>query len=64
MEYQNSRVREIIAEWVHNDRDRRIMELRLTHEKTLEEIAEIVDMSPRQVSRIVKELSRVIFSHY
>ena len=64
MEYQNSRVHEIIEEWVHSDRDRQIMELRLTHKKTLSEIAEIVYMSDKQVGRIVKKLSEVIFSHY
>ena len=64
MEYSNSRVREIIAEWIHGERDRDIMELRLCHEKTIEEIAERFDMSDRQIRRIVKKLSVIVFSHY
>lgn len=64
MEYSNSRVREIIAEWVHSERDRDIMVLRLCHEKTIEEIAEHFDMSDRQIRRIVKKLSVIVFSHY
>ena len=64
MKYQNSRAREIIEEWVHRDIDKRIMELRLTHKMTLEEIAEVVGMSSKQVGRIVKKLSEEIFSHY
>lgn len=63
-EYSNSRVREIIAEWIHSERDRDIMVLRLCHEKTIEEIAEHFDMSTSQIKRIIKRLNAVIFSHY
>ena len=29
MEYTNSRIREIIGEWIHSERDRRLLERRL-----------------------------------
>lgn len=64
MEYSNSRVREIIAEWVHDKKHREIMVKRLCDKETMEQIAEDVDMSDRQIRRIVKRLEAEIFKHY
>ena len=63
MEYSNSQIREIIAEWIHDERDRKILELRLIDGRTFEEIAEIVDMSDRQIKRIVYKLQEQLFKH-
>ena len=65
MEYSNSQIREIIDEWIHSDRDRLILSLRLIHGKTFEQIAEHkdVDMSDKQVSRIVHKLEEQLFKH-
>ena len=65
MEYSNSQIREIISEWIHNDRDRLILSLRLIDGKTFEQIAEHkdVDMSDRQVRRIVLKLQEELFKH-
>ena len=63
MEYSNSQIREVIEEWIHNDRDRLILSLRLVDGKTFEQIAEHkgVDMSDRQVRRIVLKLQEQLF---
>ena len=63
MEYSNSQIREIIEEWIHNDRDRLILSLRLIEGRTFEQIAEQVDMSDRQVRRIVYRLQEQLFKH-
>ena len=63
MEYRNSQCREAIEEWIHSDRDRKILCLRLIHGWTFERIAEEVDMSDKQVRRIVKRLQRQLFKH-
>lgn len=63
MEYSNSRIREIIAEYVHSERDRRILERRLIDGVTFERLAEEFDMSDRQVRRIVYKLQEQLFAH-
>lgn len=58
MKYQitltNSEIEHRIAENIHSDRDRRIIRMKLVDGLTYERIAEIVEMSPRHVKRIVK----------
>jgi len=63
MEYSNSQIREIIAEWIHDERYRRILERRLIDGVTFERIAEEFDMSDRQVRRIVFKLQECLFKH-
>lgn len=63
MEYTNSQIRELIAEYIHNARDRAIMERRLIDGLTLEQLAEEFDMSDSQIKRIVKRLSETLFKH-
>lgn len=63
MEYSNSRIREIIAEYVHSERDRRILERRLIDGITFERLAEEFDMSVRQVKNIVYKLQERLFKH-
>ena len=63
MEYSNSQIREIIEDWIHNDRDRIILSLRLIEGRTFEQIAEQVGMSYRQVRRIVYKLQKQLFKH-
>lgn len=61
MNYSNSQIREIIAEWVHNERDRRMLERRMIDGITFERLAEEFDMSDRQVRRIVNNLKEQLF---
>ena len=63
MDYSNSQIREIINEWIHDERDRKIMARRLIDGVTFERLAEEFDMSDRQVKRIVKRLNDQLFSH-
>ena len=63
MQYSNSQIREIINEWIHDERDRAIMSRRLIDGITFERLAEEFDMSDRQIKRIVKRLNDQLFSH-
>lgn len=63
MEYSNSQIREIIAEWIHSERDRRIMERRLIDGVTFERLAEEFDMSVRQTKAIVYKAQEQLFRH-
>lgn len=63
MEYTNSRIRELIEEYIHNKRDRAILEARLIDGFTFEQIAELVELSPRQVRTIVHRCETELFKH-
>lgn len=61
MEYTNSRAREAIAEVIHSERDRRILERRLIDGVTFERLSEEFDISVSQVKRIVWKCSEIVF---
>ena len=63
MEYTNSQIREIIAEYIHSERGRKMMERRLIDGVTYEKLAEEFDVSVSQVKRIVYRNSLEIFRH-
>lgn len=63
MEYTNSRIREIIGEYVHNERNRRLLERRLIDGITFEKLAEEFEMSVSQVKRIIMKESERLFRH-
>ena len=63
MEYSNSQIREVIAEWIHNERDRRILERRLIDGITFDRLAEEFDMSVRQTKSIVYKAQERLFKH-
>ena len=63
MEYTNSRIREAIAEYIHSERDRRILERRLIDGITFERIAEEFELSERQVKNIVYRNEQILFRH-
>ena len=63
MEYTNSRIRELIEDFVHSRRDRIILSARLIDGLTFEQIAELVDMSPRQVRTIVHKCETTLFKN-
>lgn len=60
-EYSNSQIRELIAEWIHNERDREILCYRLIDGLTFEKIASLEDMSPRQIKNIVYKAQEQLF---
>lgn len=63
MEYSNSQIREIIEEYIHDQRDRDLLCERLINGVTLEKLAEIFDLSVSQVKRIIWKNSEIIFRH-
>lgn len=63
MEYTNSRIREIIGEWIHSERDRRLLERRLIDGVAFERLAEEFDMSVRQTKNIVYKAQEQLFRH-
>jgi len=63
MDYTNSQIREIIAEWIHSERDRKILGRRLIDGITFEKLAEEFEMSPRQIREIVHKNERILFKH-
>ena len=63
MEYTNSQIRGLIAEWIHSERDRRLLERRLIDGVTFERLAEEFDMSVRQIKNIVYKAQEQLFRH-
>ena len=63
MEYSNSQAREAIAEFIHSERDRKILERRLIDGVVFERLAEEFEMSPRQIRTIVHRNESILFKH-
>lgn len=63
MEYTNSQIRDLIAEYIHSERDRIILERRLIDGLTFERLAEEVGMSVKAVRVIVHKQEEVLFRH-
>ncbi|MBP5728037.1 MAG: hypothetical protein J6Y48_13280 [Clostridia bacterium] len=63
MEYTNSQIREIIGEYIHSERDRKIMERRLIDGITFERLAEEFELSVRCTKTIVYRCQVEIFRH-
>jgi AraC-like DNA-binding protein len=61
MEYTNSKIRELIGEHVHSERDRAILERRLIDGIVFEKLAEEFEMSPRQIRTIVHRNEEILF---
>lgn len=64
MEYTNSQVREIIAEYIHSERDRAVMVERLCNRVTIERLADNFELSTSQVKRIIQKNQTIIFRHF
>lgn len=63
MVYSNSEIIAVINEWIHSERDRAIMIDRFVNGYTYEKLAEIHDLSVRQVKRIIYKCSDAISPH-
>lgn len=64
MEYTNSRLREIVEDFVHDERARFIMIQKYANNVTLEKLAEETDLSVSQVKRIIKKHYYEVFRHF
>lgn len=62
-EYSNSKITQIIDEYIHNDRDRQILKRRYIDGRCYEPLAEEFDMSVSQIKRIVHKHEYTIFDH-
>ena len=61
MDYTNSQIRDLIAEHIHSERDRGILERRLIDGVTFERLAEEHELSVSQVKRIIWKGSETVF---
>ena len=59
--YSNYRLREIIEDYIHSERDRRILTEKYCNHKTMEQIAELFKLSVSQVKRIITRDGQIIF---
>jgi len=62
MEYSNSQIRRIIEDFIHSERDRKILSRRFIDGISFERLAEEQDMSVRQIKNIVYRDEKIIFS--
>lgn len=63
MKYTNNQIREAIEQTIHSERDRRILLRRYIDGICFEPLAEEVDMSVRQVKRIVLKHQGTVFDY-
>jgi Sigma-70, region 4. len=63
MEYSNSQIRDLIAEYVHSLRDRQVLCRRLIDGATIDALAAEFDLSPSQVKRIIRKNEEALFKH-
>lgn len=59
-DYTNSEMKHIIDEHIHSERDRQILKYCYTDGYTYEKIAELVDMSSRQIATIISKGTLII----
>lgn len=62
-DYSNTQLQRAIDEWIHSERDRKIMKRRLIDGICFEPLAEEFDMSVTQIKRIVYKHEMKIYSH-
>ena len=63
MEYTNSLIRELIAEHIHNQVDRKMVFERLVNGLTFEKISEIYQMDVKTVRKRIHRCEEIIFKH-
>lgn len=59
--YSNFRLREIVEEYVHSERDRKIMIRKYCDKRTIFQLAEEFDLSITQVNRVITREGMVVF---
>ena len=63
MEYSNSQVREIIAEYIHDEKHRKLMLRRMIDNVTIERLSEEFELSVSQTKRIIWKNTEIICRH-
>ena len=59
----NSEIEKLIDEWIHSERDRRILKRRLIDGICYEPLADEMDMSVRQIKNNVYKAEAKLFKH-
>lgn len=59
----NSEIAHLIDEWIHSERDRKILKRRLIDGICYEPLADEFDMSERQMKEIVYKAEAKLFKH-
>jgi hypothetical protein len=59
----NSKIEELVNEYIHSERDRKILKRRLIDGICYEPLAEEFDMSVRQMKNIVYKAEAQLFKH-
>lgn len=59
----NSEIEKAIDEWIHSERDRKILKRRLIDGICYEPLADEMDMSVRQIKNIVSCAEHILFKH-
>lgn len=59
----NSEIERLIDEWIHSERDRKILKRRLIDGICYEPLADEMNMSVRQMKRIVSKAEEKLFKH-
>ena len=62
-EISNSQLEKLIDEWLHSERDRKIIKRRLLDGICYEPLAEEFNMSVRQTQNIVYKAQKELFKH-
>ena len=63
MDYTNSQIRDLIREYIHSERDRKILFRRLVDGVTFEKLAEEFQLSEKQTRTIVHKGESELFRH-
>lgn len=63
MEYTNSQVRDLIAEYIHNADDRKMLQLRLIDGMTFEAIGFEMGMTTKTVRLRIHKNEQILFRH-
>ena len=60
--YSNSRLTEIVADYIHSERDRAVLLRKFCDNRTIEQLGEEFELSDSQIKRIIYRHSMTIFS--
>ena len=63
MEYTNTQIRELIAEYCHNLDDRKMLQLRLIDGMTFEQIGFEMGMTTKTVRTRIHKQEQILFKH-
>ena len=63
MEYTNSQIRDLIAEYIHNQDDRTMLSLRLIDGLSFERIGFEMGMTTKTVRKRIHHQEQILFKH-